>query len=100
MWYERQFGFRSEPYPRFQADVVWSLVVVAVVAVFVLQIGAPLVAAAAAAGGVGAWLAWVLYRRVVAERTRLIRTTRPPLGRLMARYGAAPRPSRTAGQAA
>ncbi len=100
MWYERKFSFRSEPYPRFLSELVWSLVAVGLVGVFILQLGAPLVAAAAASGGVGVSLAWVLYRRVVAARNRLIRATRPPLGRLMARYGASPRPSRTAGQAA
>ncbi len=100
MWYERVFSFRSEPYPTFVSDVVWSLVVVAVVAFFFLELGTPPVAAAAGAGGVAACLAWMLYRRVVAARIRVIRTTRPLLGTLMARYGAMPRTRRTAGQGA
>jgi hypothetical protein len=100
MWYEREFSFRSEPYPRFVSELVWSLVAVALVAVFTVQLGTPLMAAAAVAGCVAACLGWVLYRRVVAERSRVIRATRPFLGTLMARYGAAPRTSRTARQAA
>ena len=100
MWYEREFSFRSEPYPRFVSELVWSLVAVALVAVFTLQLGTPPVAAAAGAGSVAAWLARVLYRRAVAERTGLIRTTRPLPATPMPRYGAAPRTSRTAGQGA
>lgn len=100
MWHEREFRFPGEPYPRFASEALWSLVTVGVVAVFLLQFGAPLLAVGATAGVVASGLGWMLYRRVETERTRLIRAARPRMGTLMARYGVAPRASRTAGQGA
>jgi hypothetical protein len=97
MWHKRKFSFASEPYPRFVAEAVWSVVMVAVVAVSLLYFGVHPLIAAGVASMVAAGLGQLLYNRVVAERTRLIRAANPRMATLMARYGVMPRTRRPAG---
>lgn len=92
MWLQREFRVPGEPYPHFTSNTVWSLVVVGIVAVFLLEVDVPLLAVAAGAAGVAAGMGTVLYKRVVEERTRRIRAANPRMATLMIRYGVAPRP--------
>jgi hypothetical protein len=97
MWLRYEFRYEGAPYPRFVADVVWGAVVTAMAAVALFHQGLPWQVVATGAGMVVAMVWASIHRRVAREREWRIAQARPRLGRLMSRYGAAPRRTQLAG---
>ncbi len=79
-WYEREYTFKNQPYPTFLADVMWSVVVVMLTAVFlfVMEVGVPGIAVAASA--VTLLLARMMVRRRAEYRAKMGLVPRRGLG--------------------
>ena len=85
-WYEREYGFKGQPYPLFLTDVVWSAVVVAVAAVGLFDFGAAVPVIAGAVTVLTFLLGRMVVRRAAEHRARMGLAPAPargftPLGR-------------------
>lgn len=97
MWLRYEFRYAGEPYPRFVGDVVWGSVVTAMAAVALFFYGLPWEVVAAGSLMVAGMVWASIHRRAGLARERAVAQARPRMGRLMSRYGAAPRGARLAG---
>ncbi len=70
-WYEREYGVRGEPYPRFLNDVIWSAVGVLLMAaaMFLAGVGVPWIAVSC--GTTTLLLARMIVRRRTQYRARM-----------------------------
>lgn len=67
-WYEREYGFKGQPYRYFMADIVWSAVAVSILAFVMILMGAGLPAIAGACAVATLLFARMVVRRVTEER--------------------------------
>ena len=67
-WYEREYGFKGQPYRYFLADVIWSAVAVMIVAFVMILMGAALPTIAVACVIPTLLLARMIVRRAAAQR--------------------------------